>query len=360
MLLEPHDLELFFKLHTALKSFVNKRLRVIPFKFVTHDEFISLPGELQVKVRDALTANLDLIQAFTAENPAHLSDEELDIVRSWRHMVAGEFFVFRELKKYTVFLSKTSPTIAYGVLALSQPFEDLIGRSPPVLTQAVLLPFKGRIIHDGLLCSYPHISFGPGIRRWLNEEFREAKARQGDITSLPMPNLLLPLKVPKPKLIQKLPTKEERDASLALVIALLDKFCKEHLTEEYAELCRGMAEKLGRKRPWPFHSGNPNAWACGIIRAIGAINLLHDKHQRPHVPAADIDHYFGISPSSSATKLAEIRQLLKIKTLDPYWTLLSGMGDMWMDILTELSVDSTEEEKKAINKRLLPFNPLDN
>src|SRR5438093_13434707 len=32
--------------------------------------------------------------------------------------VHGRFYVFRELKKYTVFLSTTSPAIAYGVLAL--------------------------------------------------------------------------------------------------------------------------------------------------------------------------------------------------------------------------------------------------
>ena len=79
-------------------------------------------------------------------------------------MLHGKFYVFRELKKYTVFLSTTSPAIAYGVLALSQPFEELIGPYLPVLTQTVLLPFKGMIVYDGLMSSY-NISFGPGIRR---------------------------------------------------------------------------------------------------------------------------------------------------------------------------------------------------
>ena len=78
--------------------------------------------------------------------------------------MAGQFYVFRELKKYTVFLSTTNPAIAYGVLALSQPFEDLIGPYLPVLTQTVLLPFKDKIVYDGLMSSY-NISFGPGIRR---------------------------------------------------------------------------------------------------------------------------------------------------------------------------------------------------
>ena len=106
-------------------------------------------------------------------------------MRSWRHLVHGKFYVFRELKKYTVFLSTDKQPVAYGVLALSQPFEELVGPYLPVLTQTVLLPFKDTIVYDGLLSSY-RISFGPGIRRSLNESFKEAKARHGIVTSLPM------------------------------------------------------------------------------------------------------------------------------------------------------------------------------
>ena len=128
------------------------------------EEFAALSPEVRLKVRDAFLNHTDLIQSFVDENPAHLTEDELDIVRSWRHLVRGKFYVFRELKKYTVFLSTTSPAIAYGVLALSQPFEELIGPYLPVLTQTVLLPFKGMIVYDGLMSSY-NISFGPGIRR---------------------------------------------------------------------------------------------------------------------------------------------------------------------------------------------------
>ena len=206
MLLESHEVELFFRLHWALMFFVNQRLKVIPNKVATPEEFAALSPEMRFKVREALNDNLGLIESFTAENPAQLSDDELDIVRSWRHLVTGEFFVFRELKKYTVFLSTTSPAIAYGVLALSQPFEDLIGPYLPVLTQTVLLPFKGVIVYDGLMSSYS-ISFGPGIRRNLNQDFKEAKARHGIVTSLPMSNLSSPPKAPKPKPIPKLPTR---------------------------------------------------------------------------------------------------------------------------------------------------------
>src|SRR5260370_420214 len=201
--------------------FVNQRLKVVPDDIATPEEFSALSPEVRAKVRDALNGNLDLIENFVSENPAYLSDDELDIVRSWRHLVAGKFYVFRELKKYTVFLSTTSPAIAYGVLALSQPFEELIGPYLPVLTQTVLLPFKGVIVYDGLMSSY-NISFGPGIRRNLNESFKEAKARHGIVTSLPMSDEPQPVKAPKARPLPQRPSREEKGEALHIIIGLID------------------------------------------------------------------------------------------------------------------------------------------
>ena len=81
--------------------------------------------------------------------------------------------------------------------------------------------------------------------------------------------------------------------SSAVIIGLIDQFCKEHLNEEYAVLCRKLAEKLGRKRPSPLLHRSPNAWASGIVRAVGGVNFLHDKSQTPYMRSTDIDHYSG-------------------------------------------------------------------
>jgi len=328
MLLEPQDVELFFRLHRTLMFFVNQRLKVIPDNLALPEEFAALSPEVRLKVRDALLANVDLIDSFVAKNPARLSEGELDIVRSWRHLVTGNFYVFRELKKYTVFLSTTDPAIAYGVLALSQPFEDLIGPYLPVLTQTVLLPFKDKIVYDGLMTSYHRISFGAGIRRSLNGSFKEAKLRHGIVASLPMSaKPMVPTKAPKAKPRPKTNPKEETADVLATILELIGQFCHEHLNEEYAVLCRRLTEKLARKRPSPLVSGKPNTWACGIVRTIGWVNFLHDKSQTPHMRLLDIDACFGISESSGAAKLAAIRKTLKIHQLDPNWTLPSRLAE---------------------------------
>ena len=142
MLIDPQGGRQFFRLHWTLLVFVNQRLKVVPVELSTPKEIAALPAGPRSQIRDALYANLHLIEAFVAENPAHLPEDELAIVRSWRHLVMGEFVIFRELKKYTVFLSKTDPVIAYGVLELSQTLEEIIGQQPPILVETTLLPFK--------------------------------------------------------------------------------------------------------------------------------------------------------------------------------------------------------------------------
>jgi hypothetical protein len=53
----------------------------------------------------------------------------------------------------------------------------------PVMLQAVLLPWKGQIVCDGLIAPYTVI-LGGGIRRDAEESYRRAKAEGGIIINL--------------------------------------------------------------------------------------------------------------------------------------------------------------------------------
>jgi hypothetical protein len=216
-----------------------------------------------------------------------------------------------------------------------------------------------------LMSSY-NISFGPGIRRNLNQDFKDAKARHGIVTSLPMSKEPLPPKAPKVKPVPKPPSREQKDEAVQVVIGLIDQFCKEHLNDEYAVLCRKLAEKLGRKRPSPLLHGSPNAWASGIVRAVGGVNFLHDKSQKPSMRSTDIDHYLGTSPSSGAAKLAAIRKMFKMYQLDPNWTLPSRLEDnpmAWLLQVNGVMMDARhaprEVQEIAFKKGLIPYIPAD-
>ena len=113
----------------------------------------------------------------------------MDLVASWHNKIAGNFFIFRHLKNYSLFLSETAPTHAYGVLGLYSPLKQITGSTPlPVYVKTVLLPFEGSIITDGLIEGY-NVSFGPGIRANLKDAYRDAQEREGIITSLEPANL---------------------------------------------------------------------------------------------------------------------------------------------------------------------------
>jgi hypothetical protein len=183
MRLGKKDLQQFQKLHKSLLFYANQRLKI--HKGVsTVDDLLSAGPKKILKLREALYGQTGLIDDFIKENPHGFNGEELEVISSWKDHVKGSFFLIRYLKKYAVFLDDQSPPKAYGVLALTNTFEEVLGPGLPIHLEAVLLPFKNQIVYDGFLIPY-NIVFGRGFRENLNEEYSEAKHRSGIITSLP-------------------------------------------------------------------------------------------------------------------------------------------------------------------------------
>ena len=325
MLLERHDAALFIRLYSTFMIFVNQRLSVIPARFATLQEFFTLPLQDRIKIRNAWVANVDVLESFISENPARLSDSELDVVRSWRDFVAGKFYIFRDLKKHSVLMSATEPSTAYGVVALTQAFSELVGPTRPIMIETVLLPFQGKIVYDGFMIVY-RVAFGAGIRGSLTESFNAAKLRHGVVVALPASPERLPRPIPKAKRISHMPTNSVIDETLGEILKLTDQFCQSHLNDELAEVCRNLAEKLARKRPSPLSRGGANVWACGIVRTIAVVNGLYVKSETPSVTASEIDSHFGTGSSTGEAKARSIRKLLKIRPFDADWTAPSRLG----------------------------------
>ncbi len=182
MHLPPDQAERFYHIWMPLLHYVNTRRNVVPEFPATHEPGQVSPDQV-ILLRDVLWADDALRESFVAENPAGLSSADLALVSSWQHRLKGEFFIFRHLKKYTVFLSSGEPARAYGVLGIVSPLEDIVGPYLPIYVQAVLLPWEGEIIYDSLLAPYP-VSFGSGIRADLNDTYRNIQEREGIITTL--------------------------------------------------------------------------------------------------------------------------------------------------------------------------------
>ncbi len=182
MKLLKEDTDLFFNLMWKLQFYVNQQRQILP-GVNSLEDYMSLSSEDKLRVRDTLWGNPDLIDAYVRDNPDGLSAEELDIIQKWKRFVAGTFQIFRFLKKHTIFIGGEGSRV-YGVLSLYDSLEDIFyGRPLPVMVQAVLLPFKGQIIYDGLLRGY-NVFFGGGIRSGLKEEYMAAKQNDRIITTL--------------------------------------------------------------------------------------------------------------------------------------------------------------------------------
>jgi hypothetical protein len=141
---------------------------------------------------------------------------------------------------------------------------------------------------------------------------------------------------------QKPDPDEAKQQAVEEIAGLVDAFCREHLNDDYAELCRRLTEKLARKRPSPLVSGRPNTWACGIVRTIGWVNFLDDRSQTPHMKLTAIDKAFGVGESTGQGKSMLIRKMLKIRPMDPEWSLRSRMDQnpmAWMIQVNGFLVD---------------------
>src|SRR3989440_3811052 len=168
--------------------------------------------------------------------------------------------------------------------------------------------------------------------------------------------------MPKRSPSQNVP--KEMQARFDEITQLTDAFSQAYLNNEYAQLCRELTATLCRKRPSPLVRGKADAWACGIIHAVGMVNFLFDSSQTPHIPASQIADSFSLSSSTMQAKSKQIRDLLGMYQMDPDWSLPSMVDQnplIWMLEVNGLIVDvrqaPREIQEAAFRQGLIPYIP---
>ncbi len=148
------------------------------------------------------------------------------------------------------------------------------------------------------------------------------------------------------------------------IVAMTDPVCKEHLDDEYAQLCRELTAALCRKRPSPLSQGRVETWACGIVYALGSVNFLFDKSQTPYLSAGDLCQLFGVSKSAGSAKARAIAKMLRMGPFDPRWYRPSQLGSnplAWMvevnGFIVDARYESREFQEEAFRRGLIPYVP---
>jgi hypothetical protein len=150
----------------------------------------------------------------------------------------------------------------------------------------------------------------------------------------------------------------------AEVVAITDAVCTEHLTPEYADLARGLAAALSRKRPSPLLNGKPRTWACGIVYSLGRANFLFDKAQTPSLPAVKLCQLFGVSPSAASAKAKQVEDTLGLRLMDPRCSLPATFDEnplAWFIRVDGEIVDARDAprhiQEEAFRLGLIPYVP---
>ena len=145
---------------------------------------------------------------------------------------------------------------------------------------------------------------------------------------------------------------------------LTDPFCGEHLDAEYAGLVRKLIAKLARKRPSPLARGDLRIWAAAAIYAVGSVNFLFDRTQRPHLTGDDLSALTGVPKSTLANKAKVIRDVLRIGQLEPEFCrqeLLASNPMAWMISVDGFIVDARtmppDVQAEARRRGLIPDLP---
>lgn len=172
MNLSEQEFELFTSVFSPLIIYANQQRQVLP-EINSQKKLLALDPEKRYTLHGNLYDNIYLVDQFIADNPNQLTEEQLKIASGFKRFVRGDFFIERFLSKYAIFIDEKDNV--YAVLGLTDPLADLIHKSYlPLSIYATLLPFKGKIVYDGLFKSR-NILFGGGIKGELKEVYMAAK-----------------------------------------------------------------------------------------------------------------------------------------------------------------------------------------
>lgn len=112
---------------------------------------------------------------------------------------------------------------------------------------------------------------------------------------------------------------------LGEIIAITDRFCDEHLDEEFKGLCRDMAAVLCVEG-FPLTSGKAAGWAAGIVYSVGWVNFIGDPSQPYHMKSEDMASAMGVSPATLMNRARDIREGLGLIRIDPRWAIGAMLG----------------------------------
>jgi|LSQX01.3.fsa_nt_gb hypothetical protein len=176
--LNPAETKEFYEIWFGLMAFINKKEKIIGVNIKA--EYPNRVSDVLIhKVREHLWENPDLIDEYiqTSKHPADV----VEILQLWRtNHRKGNFFILEYKTDYALMIGTDDRL--YGVKGISNAIASVMHKTLPITAEAVLLPFKGKIIYDGFLVTID-IDYGERMQN-IFQELHDNAMKKGIITSL--------------------------------------------------------------------------------------------------------------------------------------------------------------------------------
>lgn len=135
----------FYRVMNPLLDYANDTLGTSPLETVRLDATDPCELDEASLVLDALWTHPELVSSFVRENPAGLSEQDLEIARGWRHPVTDAFvFVDAEGDYATAMNAERLFVVESLVRRISSQI-----RAIPSLAVLTLIPYRGQVVTDG-------------------------------------------------------------------------------------------------------------------------------------------------------------------------------------------------------------------
>ena len=186
MNLSQEDIELFYKVWLGLLSYVNEKYNVEP-EMGEMKSPQGLDTNKVLAIRNKLWENKEVISEYIEKSAGTLTEREINILKSWEaYEISGIFTIIKHMKAYSVFMMHDENPKLYGVSGITDSIDEKIPASMlPILVEAILLPFEGKIIYDSLLTPYD-IMLGSDISMEMERKYHQLKKKDGIIVHLPL------------------------------------------------------------------------------------------------------------------------------------------------------------------------------
>ncbi len=148
--LNEQEATLFYELYYSLLEYVNDKYKVCENVDRILNQRISILDILEI--RKCFVEHKEIIDEFIVECKSFFSDDEIEIIKGFKDFIYGYFMVIKYEEDYTLFMNGKE---IYGAIGTHiNVSDDVLDINLPVYANWMLLPYKGKIVWDGLLYQY--------------------------------------------------------------------------------------------------------------------------------------------------------------------------------------------------------------